>query len=79
VFGSLYGTPIPPMGQSCVMGMHATKMRAVVDKAGNVVPRPMMYLALTYDHRIVDGREAVTFLKGVADRISDPRRLILGL
>jgi len=79
VFGSLYGTPIPPQGQSCVLGMHGTKMRAVVDKNGNVVARPMMYLALTYDHRIVDGREAVTFLKGIADRISDPRRLILGL
>jgi len=79
VFGSLMGTPIPPSGQSCVLGMHAIKMRAVVDRDGNVVARPMMYLALTYDHRIVDGREAVTFLKGVADRISDPRRLVLGI
>lgn len=58
--------------------MHATKMRAVV-KDGAVVARPMMYLALTYDHRMIDGREAVTFLKSVANKIEDPERLLLGI
>lgn len=78
-FGSLYGTPIINTGQSAVLGMHATKMRAVVNKDGDVVARPMMYLALTYDHRIVDGKEAVTFLKSIAEKIEDPRRLLLEL
>ena len=59
VFGSLMGTPILNPPQSAILGMHATKMRAVV-KDGEVVARPMMYLALTYDHRIIDGREAVS-------------------
>ena len=60
--------------------MHATKMRAVVDAAtGAVVARPMMYLALTYDHRLIDGREAVTFLCSVRDKIEDPHRMLLGL
>ncbi|KAI8113774.1 hypothetical protein M9435_003766 [Picochlorum sp. BPE23] len=76
VFGSLMGTPIINPPQSAILGMHATKMRpAVVD--GQVVPRPMMYLALTYDHRLVDGREAVTFLKRIKEIIEDPRRLLL--
>jgi 2-oxoglutarate dehydrogenase E2 component (dihydrolipoamide succinyltransferase) len=78
VFGSLYGTPIINMPQSAILGMHATKMRAVVVN-GAVVARPMMYLALTYDHRLVDGREAVTFLKSVATKIEDPSRLLLDL
>eukprot|EP00573_Skeletonema_grethae_P010427 CAMPEP_0201697478 /NCGR_PEP_ID=MMETSP0578-20130828/11330_1 /ASSEMBLY_ACC=CAM_ASM_000663 /TAXON_ID=267565 /ORGANISM="Skeletonema grethea, Strain CCMP 1804" /LENGTH=370 /DNA_ID=CAMNT_0048183659 /DNA_START=377 /DNA_END=1485 /DNA_ORIENTATION=+ len=72
VFGSLMGTPIINQPQSAILGMHATKMRAVVDEKGNVVARPMMYLALTYDHRLIDGREGVTFLKSVADKITDP-------
>lgn len=76
VFGSLMGTPIINPPQSAILGMHATKMRpAVVD--GQVVARPMMYLALTYDHRLVDGREAVTFLKRIKEIIEDPRRLLL--
>lgn len=78
VFGSLYGTPIINPPQSAILGMHATKMRAVVVD-GKVEARPMMYLALTYDHRIIDGREAVTFLKSVANKIEDPARLLLGL
>lgn len=76
VFGSLMGTPIINPPQSAILGMHATKMRpAVVD--GEVMARPMMYLALTYDHRLVDGREAVTFLKRIKEIIEDPRRLLL--
>ena len=78
VFGSLMGTPILNPPQSAILGMHATKMRAVV-KDGEVVARPMMYLALTYDHRMIDGREAVTFLKSVATKIEDPGRFLLGL
>ena len=77
VFGSLMGTPIINPPQSAILGMHATKMRAVVDAKGAVVARPMMYLALTYDHRLIDGREGVTFLKSVADKIADPSRLLL--
>jgi len=76
VFGSLMGTPIINMPQSAILGMHGTKMRAVVVD-GQVVARPMMYLALTYDHRMIDGREAVTFLKSVANKIEDPQRLLL--
>lgn len=80
VFGSLMGTPIINPPQSAILGMHATKMRAVVDPAtGEVVARPMMYLALTYDHRLIDGREGVTFLKSVAEKISDPSKLLLEL
>lgn len=79
VFGSLFGTPILNQPQSAILGMHATKMRAVVDDKGNVVARPMMYLALTYDHRLIDGREAVTFLKSVANKIEDPGRMLLEL
>jgi len=78
VFGSLMGTPIINPPQSAILGMHATKLRPVV-KDGQVVPRPMMYLALTYDHRLIDGREAVTFLKSIAEKIEDPKRLILGI
>jgi 2-oxoglutarate dehydrogenase E2 component (dihydrolipoamide succinyltransferase) len=79
VFGSLFGTPILNLPQSAILGMHATKLRAVVDKDGKVVARPMMYLALTYDHRLIDGREAVTFLKSIANKIEDPHRLLLTL
>ena len=79
VFGSLMGTPIINPPQSAILGMHATKMRAVVNEKGEVVARPMMYLALTYDHRLIDGREGVTFLKSIADKITDPSRLLLDL
>jgi 2-oxoglutarate dehydrogenase E2 component (dihydrolipoamide succinyltransferase) len=80
VFGSLMGTPIINPPQSAILGMHATKLRAVVDPVtGNVVARPMMYLALTYDHRLIDGREGVTFLKSIAEKITDPAKLLLNL
>jgi len=79
VFGSLMGTPILNPPQSAILGMHATKMRAVVNAKGEVVARPMMYLALTYDHRLIDGREGVTFLKSIANKIADPSRLLLDL
>ena len=79
VFGSLMGTPIINPPQSAILGMHATKMRAVVNDKGEVVARPMMYLALTYDHRLIDGREGVTFLKSIAEKIADPNRLLLDL
>lgn len=77
VFGSLMGTPVINPPQSAILGMHATKMRAVVNDQGEVVARPMMYLALTYDHRLIDGREGVTFLKSIAEKISDPSKLLL--
>jgi 2-oxoglutarate dehydrogenase E2 component (dihydrolipoamide succinyltransferase) len=79
VFGSLMGTPIINPPQSAVLGMHATKLRAVVNAKGEVEARPMMYLALTYDHRLIDGREGVTFLKSIAEKISDPAKLLLDI
>ena len=78
VFGSLFGTPIINIPQSAILGMHATKMRPMVVN-GEVVARPMMYMALTYDHRLIDGREAVTFLKSIQAKIEDPSRLLLEL
>ncbi len=76
VYGSLLSTPIINPPQSGVLGMHRIEQRPVaVD--GQVVIRPMMYLALTYDHRIVDGREAVTFLKRIKDTIEEPARMLL--
>lgn len=80
MFGSLFGTPIINPPQSAILGMHATKMRPVVMPGTNTIEaRPMMYLALTYDHRMIDGREAVTFLKSVQAKIEDPSRLLLQL
>mmetsp|Transcript_54884 Transcript_54884/g.128352 ORF Transcript_54884/g.128352 Transcript_54884/m.128352 type:complete len:514 (+) Transcript_54884:53-1594(+) len=79
IFGSMMGTPIINPPQSAILGMHATKQRPVVLKNGEIAARPIMYLALTYDHRMVDGREAVTFLCTVRDQIEDPRRLLLAL
>ncbi|KAH7485315.1 hypothetical protein KRP22_006467 [Phytophthora ramorum] len=78
VFGSLMGTPIINLPQSGILGMHGTKMRPVVVD-GQVVARPMMYLALTYDHRLIDGREGVTCLKAIADKIENPERLLLDI
>jgi 2-oxoglutarate dehydrogenase E2 component (dihydrolipoamide succinyltransferase) len=78
VFGSLMGTPIINRPQSAILGMHAIKDRAVVVN-GKVEVRPMMYVALTYDHRLIDGREAVTFLVKVKDIIEDPARMILDI
>jgi 2-oxoglutarate dehydrogenase E2 component (dihydrolipoamide succinyltransferase) len=78
VFGSLLSTPIVNAPQSAILGMHKTQQRAVV-LDGAVVARPMMYLALSYDHRIIDGREAVQFLVAVKDGLEDPGRLLLGV
>jgi 2-oxoglutarate dehydrogenase E2 component (dihydrolipoamide succinyltransferase) len=78
VFGSLLSTPILNAPQCAILGMHAIQERPVA-VAGQVVIRPMMYLALSYDHRIVDGREAVTFLVRVKQALEDPARLILGV
>lgn len=77
-YGSLMSTPILNPPQSGILGMHAIKERAVVVN-GKVEPRPMMYLALSYDHRIIDGREAVTFLVRVKECIENPERLLLGV
>jgi 2-oxoglutarate dehydrogenase E2 component (dihydrolipoamide succinyltransferase) len=77
IFGSLLSTPIINQPQSGILGMHTIQERPVVIN-GQVVARPMMYLALSYDHRIVDGREAVTFLVKVKEAIEDPARLLLG-
>ncbi|XP_065353068.1 dihydrolipoyllysine-residue succinyltransferase component of 2-oxoglutarate dehydrogenase complex, mitochondrial [Cloeon dipterum] len=77
VFGSLFGTPIINPPQSAILGMHAIFDRPVAVK-GQVVIRPMMYVALTYDHRLVDGREAVTFLRKIKAAVEDPRILLLG-
>ena len=78
VYGSLMSTPILNAPQSGILGMHAIKERAVVVN-GEVVARPMMYLALSYDHRIVDGQEAVTFLVRVKECLEDPERLVIDL
>jgi 2-oxoglutarate dehydrogenase E2 component (dihydrolipoamide succinyltransferase) len=78
VFGSLLSTPIINPPQSAVLGMHRIEERPVV-KDGQIVARPMMYLALSYDHRLVDGREAVTFLVRVKEAIEDPTRILIDL
>ncbi|KAH9836188.1 dihydrolipoamide succinyltransferase [Rhodofomes roseus] len=76
VFGSLYGTPIINLPQAAVLGMHTIKERPVVVD-GQIVIRPIMVVALTYDHRLLDGREAVTFLVKVRDYLEDPRKMLL--
>jgi 2-oxoglutarate dehydrogenase E2 component (dihydrolipoamide succinyltransferase) len=78
VFGSLLSTPIVNAPQSAIMGMHKTMERAVVVE-GQIVARPMMYLALSYDHRLIDGREAVQFLVAVKACLEDPGRILLGV
>lgn len=78
VYGSLMGTPILNAPQSGILGMHKIQERPVV-VAGQIVIRPMMYLALTYDHRIIDGKEAVTFLVRVKESLENPERLVLDL
>ena len=78
VYGSLFGTPIINPPQSAILGMHSVVQRPVVVD-GRVEARPMMYVALTYDHRLIDGREAVTFLKRVKEAVEDPRRLLLNV
>ena len=88
VYGSLFGTPIINPPQSAILGMHSVVQRPMVvggsggGKGGAgaaIEARPMMYVALTYDHRLIDGREAVTFLKRIKDVVEDPRRLLLGV
>lgn len=78
VFGSLMSTPIINPPQSAVLGLHRIEERPVV-RNGQIVIRPMMYLALSYDHRLIDGREAVTFLVAVKNAIEDPTRLLIDL
>lgn len=76
VYGSLLSTPLVNPPQSAILGLHAVQERPVARK-GRVVVRPMMYVALTYDHRIIDGREAVLFLKQIKTLIEEPARLLL--
>ncbi|RKZ35728.1 MAG: dihydrolipoamide succinyltransferase, partial [Gammaproteobacteria bacterium] len=78
VFGSLLSTPILNPPQSGILGMHKTQPRPVAEN-GEVVVRPMMYLALSYDHRIIDGREAVQFLVTIKEALEDPGRMLLDL
>jgi 2-oxoglutarate dehydrogenase E2 component (dihydrolipoamide succinyltransferase) len=77
IFGSMLSTPILNAPQSAILGLHAINERPVAVN-GQVVIRPMMYLALSYDHRLVDGKEAVTFLVKVKQAIEDPARLLIG-
>jgi len=78
VFGSLFSTPIVNPPQSAILGMHAVKERAIVDN-GQVVAAPMMYIALSYDHRIIDGKDAVTFLVDIKNQLENPAKMLLGL
>jgi len=78
VFGSLFGTPIINPPQSSILGMHGVFERPVV-RNGQVTIRPMMYVALTYDHRLIDGREAVTFLRTIKSAVEDPRTMLMDL
>jgi 2-oxoglutarate dehydrogenase E2 component (dihydrolipoamide succinyltransferase) len=78
IYGSLLSTPILNAPQSGILGMHRIEERPIAVK-GQVVIKPMMYLALSYDHRIVDGREAVTFLVRVKENLEDPARIVLDL
>ena len=78
VFGSLLSTPILNPPQSAILGMHKIQQRPVVED-GEVVVRPMMYLALSYDHRLIDGREAVQFLVTIKDMLEDPARMFIGI
>ncbi|WOH04180.1 hypothetical protein DCAR_0623589 [Daucus carota subsp. sativus] len=78
VYGSLLSTPIINPPQSAILGMHSIVNRPMV-VGGNIVARPMMYIALTYDHRLIDGREAVYFLRRIKDVVEDPRRLLLDI
>jgi 2-oxoglutarate dehydrogenase E2 component (dihydrolipoamide succinyltransferase) len=78
VYGSLMSAPILNPPQSGILGMHKIQQRPMV-VGGEIVARPMMYLALSYDHRIIDGKEAVTFLVRVKEALEDPRRLLMDL
>jgi 2-oxoglutarate dehydrogenase E2 component (dihydrolipoamide succinyltransferase) len=78
VFGSMLATPIFYPPQAAILGVHATKDRAVVEN-GQVVVRPINYLAMSYDHRIIDGREAVLGLVTMKEALEDPSRLLFGI
>ena len=78
IFGSMMSTPILNQPQSAILGMHSIQQRPMVVD-GEIMARPMMYLALTYDHRIIDGKEAVQFLVSIKDQLEDPSRLLLQL
>jgi 2-oxoglutarate dehydrogenase E2 component (dihydrolipoamide succinyltransferase) len=78
IYGSMLSTPIINYPQPAILGLHNITERAVVVK-GEIVVRPMMYLALSYDHRLIDGKEAVTFLNTIKDAIEDPSRLLFGI
>ena len=78
IYGSLLSTPIVNPPQSGVLGLHAIQQRPVV-RDGQIVIRPMMYVALTYDHRLIDGREAVTFLRRIKETVESPVRLLIGV
>ena len=78
VFGSMMGTPIVNMPQSAILGLHATKVRPVV-VGSQILARPVMYVALTYDHRIIDGREAVLFLRKIKECIEDPKVMLFDI
>ena len=78
IFGSMLSTPILNPPQSAILGMHSIQQRPVVVD-GEIVVRPMMYLAVTYDHRIIDGKEAVQFLVTIKGVLEDPARLLLGV
>jgi 2-oxoglutarate dehydrogenase E2 component (dihydrolipoamide succinyltransferase) len=78
VFGSMLSTPIINPPQAAILGIHATKERAVVEN-GQIVIRPMNYLAVSYDHRIIDGREAVQFLATIKEALEFPGRVLLDL
>jgi 2-oxoglutarate dehydrogenase E2 component (dihydrolipoamide succinyltransferase) len=79
IFGSLMSTPIINPPQVAILGMHKIQQRPMVMPDGSIKARPMMYLAMSYDHRIIDGREAVTFLVRIKESLEDPSRIILDL
>jgi 2-oxoglutarate dehydrogenase E2 component (dihydrolipoamide succinyltransferase) len=78
IFGSMLSTPILNAPQSAILGMHKIQDRPMA-VGGQVVVRPIMYLAVTYDHRIIDGREAVQFLVSIKDALEDPGRMLIGI
>jgi len=78
IYGSLMSTPILNAPQSAILGMHKIQERPVV-VGGKIEVRPMMYLAVSYDHRVIDGKEAVTFLVRIKESLEDPARLVLDL
>ena len=77
-FGSLFSTPIVNPPQSAILGMHTIKDRAVVEN-GQVIAAPMMYVAISYDHRIIDGKDAVLFLVDIKNQLENPSRMLVGM